>query len=140
MYVIFTSRFYVLNVHRTTYKRLNSYLLIEKSILQFEPLTPREKVSSLCISPIISFKNTVTLIIIINHWPLTILVSQLLPLQTLRYVVFCQIFHLLRVQALPDTILLQRLQRFYIHQIYLFYSSESYKSMTSSPNFQKIKK
>jgi hypothetical protein len=96
MYVILTLHFYVLNVHRTTYKRLNSYLLIEKSTLQFDRLTSWEKVSSLCISPIISYKNKVTLIIIINHWHLTILVSQLLPLQTLRFVVFCQIFHLLR--------------------------------------------
>ena len=76
---------------------MGSNSCIEKSILQFDPLTSREKVSLLCISPIISYKNTVTLIIIINHWPLTILVSQLLSLQTLRYVVFCQIFHLLRV-------------------------------------------
>ncbi len=85
MYAIYTSRFYVLNVHRTTFKRLNSYLILEKSILQLDHLIPREKVSSLCISPIVSYKNTATLIIIVNHWPLTISVSELLPLQTLRY-------------------------------------------------------
>jgi hypothetical protein len=39
MYVILTSSFFVLIVHRTTYKKTNSYLLIEKSILQFDHLT-----------------------------------------------------------------------------------------------------
>jgi hypothetical protein len=49
MYVIFTSSFLVLFVHRTTYKKTNSYLLIEKSILQFDHLTPMEEVSWICI-------------------------------------------------------------------------------------------
>ncbi len=36
MYVILISSYYVLNVHRTTYKRLNSYLIIEKNTLLFD--------------------------------------------------------------------------------------------------------
>ncbi len=125
MYVVLTSSFYVLNVHRTTYKRLNSYLLIEKSILQFDPLTPREKVSSLCISPIISYKITVALTIIINH-PITILVSA--GIVTITNFKICSILSNISLIAGVDVTGYhphKRQKEFSIHQISLFYSSES---------------
>jgi hypothetical protein len=60
------SSFYVRNVHRTTYKRRNSYLLIENNILQIDPVTPNAKVSSLCIPTLLSYKKTAKVIFIIN--------------------------------------------------------------------------
>jgi hypothetical protein len=53
-------------VHRTTYKRRNSYLLIEKNILQIDTLPYNLRVSSLCIPPLLSYKYTVKVIFIIN--------------------------------------------------------------------------
>ena len=87
MYVIFTSSFLVVFVHRTstTYKETISYLLIEKSIFKFDHLTPMEEVSWICIPYIISYKYIVTHLSIINPRTLIVLVLEMLLLQTLRH-------------------------------------------------------
>jgi hypothetical protein len=63
-----------------------SSLFNEKSIILFDLLPPKDKVSLLCESPKISYKQTVKLILIliINPTPINIWVSELLSLQTLR--------------------------------------------------------
>ena len=81
MYLILISNFFVQFVHRTTYKRFKSNLLIAKNILLFDARTPHSQVSSICMPPLISYQNTVMAITIINHGPLTISVSELVPLQ-----------------------------------------------------------
>ena len=71
------------NVHRTTYKRLISNLLIEKNILQIDPVPPNLKVSSFCIPTLRSYKNTVKVIFIINPTYLYFSVSEVPNIQTL---------------------------------------------------------
>ena len=85
MYEILITSLFVQNVHRTIYKTINPCLLIEKIILQFDITTPTPKVSALCIPPIIQYEFTVTLLLIIKIRPNTILVLELLRLQTLRH-------------------------------------------------------
>ena len=81
MYLILISSFFVQFVHRTTYKRFKSNLVIAKNIPLFDARTPHSKVSSICMPPLKSYQNTVKAITIIKYGPITISVSEFVPLQ-----------------------------------------------------------
>jgi hypothetical protein len=84
MCVILISSFSLPNVHRTTYKSLIPNLLIEKNILQSDRVPPNLKVSSFCIPTLLSYKNTVKVIFIINPAPPYFNILEVPNIQNLR--------------------------------------------------------